>query len=141
MKNKQRILFLCVANSARSQMAEGLARELLGDRAKVMSAGSQPATVNPWAIKAMAEVGIDVSGHHSKSVEEFDPADLDLVITLCAEEVCPALPTGVEHLHWPIPDPAVDDKAAVPDEEILNRFRAARDTLWKKLDAWFANGG
>jgi len=130
---RQRILFLCVANSARSQMAEGLARDLLGDRASVMSAGSQPATVNPWAIKAMAEIGIDISGQRSKSVDEFDPAELDLVITLCAEEVCPVLPAGVEHLHWPIPDPATRQAELLSDAEMLDRFRRARDSLQTKL--------
>ncbi|RFF29252.1 arsenate reductase ArsC [Wenzhouxiangella sediminis] len=130
---KQRILFLCVANSARSQMAEGLARKMLGDRAEVMSAGSQPTTVNPWAVKAMAEVGIDISGHHSKSVDEFDPAELDLVITLCAEEVCPALPAGVRHLHWPIPDPAIGWDAERSGGNALERFRQARDRIHDRL--------
>jgi arsenate reductase (thioredoxin) len=139
--NKQRILFLCVANSARSQMAEGLARDLLGERAEVMSAGSQPATVNPWAVKAMAEIGIDLSGHRSKSVDEFDPADLDLVITLCAEEVCPILPAGVEHLHWPIPDPAVKDSALLSDDQMLARFRSARDSILARLENRFGNKG
>lgn len=130
---KERILFLCVANSARSQMAEGLARNLLGDRAEVMSAGSQPATVNPWAVKAMAEIGIDIAGHRSKSVDEFDPAALDLVITLCTEEVCPALPTGVEHLHWPISDPATSSASQRSENELLDRFRRARDSLQARI--------
>ena len=78
----KRILFLCVANSARSQMAEGLARRTFGNRAKVLSAGSQPATVNPYAIEAMAELGIDITGHRSKSVDEIDVTALDLVVTL-----------------------------------------------------------
>ncbi|QKK02341.1 MAG: arsenate reductase ArsC [Pseudomonadota bacterium] len=134
--NRQRILFLCVANSARSQMAEGLARDTLGDRAEVMSAGSRPATVNPWAVKAMAEIGIDISHHRSKSVEVFDPASLDLVITLCADEVCPALPPGVEHLHWPIPDPATDD-AALSGEDMLARFRSTRERIRSLLRSQF----
>ncbi|MEE4302615.1 MAG: arsenate reductase ArsC [Wenzhouxiangella sp.] len=129
----RRILFLCVANSARSQMAEGLARELLGDHATVMSAGSQPATVNPWAVQAMAEIGIDISGHRSKSVEEFDPTEIDLVVTLCAEEVCPALPAGVEHRHWPVPDPAKGREKERSEEEMLERFRQARDCIRDRL--------
>ncbi|NEZ04160.1 arsenate reductase ArsC [Wenzhouxiangella sp. XN201] len=137
--SKQRILFLCVANSARSQMAEGLAREILGGRAEVMSAGSEPTTVNPWAVKAMAEVGIDIGGHHSKSVDAFDPADLDLVITLCAEEVCPTLPAGVEHLHWPVPDPATRDAATLTGEEMLDRFRKARDLIQSRLEKHFGS--
>lgn len=130
---RRRVLFLCVANSARSQMAEGLARDLLGDLAEVMSAGSQPATVNPWAVKVMAENGIDISGQRSKSVDEFEPGELDLVITLCAEEVCPALPAGVKHLHWPIPDPATSLANQLSDAEMLDRFRRARDTLQTKI--------
>ena len=101
----KRILFLCVANSARSQMAEALARQLLGPRAEVMSASSNPSTVNPYAIEAMAEIGIDISGHRSKLVDEIDLTGIDLIVTLCAEEVCPVVPGRVKRLHWPIPDP------------------------------------
>ncbi|MDF2095153.1 arsenate reductase ArsC [Aquibaculum arenosum] len=128
----KRILFLCVANSARSQMAEGLARRTFGNRAEVLSAGSQPATVNPYAIEAMAEVGIDISQHRSKSVDEIDVTALDLVITLCAEEVCPILPGSVRRLHWPIPDPAVKD-GSLPAEEMRTRFRSARDAIRGRL--------
>ena len=84
------ILFLCVANSARSQMAEGLARARFGDRARVQSAGSTPAGVNPIAIDVLAEIGIDITGQTSKSVDAINPASVDIVVTLCAEEVCPA---------------------------------------------------
>ena len=129
----RRILFLCVANSARSQMAEGLARDLLGDRVDVLSAGSQPTKVNPYAIEAMREVGIDISGHRSKSVDGIDTATLDLVVTLCAEEVCPVLPGGTRRLHWPIPDPAPTDPALSP-EECRQRFRSARDQIRARLD-------
>ena len=129
----RRILFLCVANSARSQMAEGLARALLGDRVEVLSAGSQPTKVNPYAIEAMREVGIDISGHRSKSVDEIDTARLDLVVTLCADEVCPVLPGGTRRLHWPIPDPASTDPALSP-EEWRQRFRSARDPIRARMD-------
>ena len=129
----KRILFMCVANSARSQMAEGLARAMLGDRVIVESAGSQPAVVNPYAVEAMAEAGIDITGHRSKSVDEIDIQGLDLVITLCAEEVCPVLPGKVPRLHWPIPDPA--SKEPLPPEIMRERFRAARDDLRGKLAA------
>jgi len=128
----KRILFLCVANSARSQMAEGLARRRFGERAEVLSAGSQPAGVNPYALEALAEIGIDGGGQHSKSVETIDPASLDLVVTLCAEEVCPVLPGRVRRLHWPIPDPAVKGEP-LPAEEMRARFRAARDTIRERL--------
>ena len=84
---KKSILFMCVANSARSQMAEGLARNIFGDRVPVMSAGSEPTHVNPYAIEVMRELGIDLSAHRSKSVETLDPSKVDTVITLCAEEV------------------------------------------------------
>ncbi|MGC9271357.1 VOC family protein [Acidiphilium sp.] len=125
MKN---ILFLCVANSARSQMAEGLARAALGDDFRIFSAGSKPSKVNPYAIEAMAEQGIDISEHVSKSVDTIDPASIDLVITLCAEEVCPVLPGRVQRLHWPIPDPASSDPTLSPDD-IRQRFREARDRI------------
>jgi arsenate reductase (thioredoxin) len=126
-----RILFMCVANSARSQMAEGLARNLLSD-VKVMSAGSQPSKVNPYAIEVLSEQRIDISGQRSKSVEEIDPNQVDLVITLCAEEVCPVFPGRVRRLHWPIPDPASNDPSLTP-EELRTRFRTARDQIREKL--------
>jgi arsenate reductase len=110
----KRILFPCVANSARSQMAEGLARHLLGDRVEVLSAGSQPSRLNPHAVEAMAELGIDISGHRSKSVDGIELAGIDLVVTLCAEEVCPVVPGRTRRLHWPIPDPATGDPSVTP---------------------------
>jgi len=124
----KRILFMCVANSARSQMAEGLARQILGEGFEVMSAGSQPSKVNQYAIEAMAGIGIDLSGHRSKSVDEIDPASIDLVITLCAEEVCPVLPGRVRRLHWPIADPASSDPSLTPDD-MRARFSSARDQI------------
>lgn len=128
------ILFLCVANSARSQMAEGLARLLFGDRVIVQSAGSIPATVNPYAIEVMGELDIDLSAHHSKSVQSIDAQTVDVVITLCAEEVCPAFLGHARRLHWPIPDPATDD-SNLDREEMLTRFRTARDIIRTKLEA------
>jgi len=126
----QRILFLCVANSARSQMAEGLARQILGEQTEVLSAGSNPAPVNRHAVDAMAEIGIDITGQHSKSVDTIDLPSLDLVVTLCAEEVCPVLPGQVRRLHWPIPDPAAQDLG-----EPEARFRAARDLIQERIEA------
>lgn len=123
------ILFLCVANSARSQMAEGLARARFGADVRVQSAGSRPSTVNPTAVQAMAEKGIDIAGQRSKSVDTIDPATVDLVVTLCAEEVCPVLLGQVERLHWPLPDPA-----AAPDTERLQRFREVRDQIARRLE-------
>lgn len=127
------ILFLCVANSARSQMAEGLARRLLGGRVRVESAGSEPSTVNPYAIEVMGEVGVDLTTHRSKSVQSIDPASVGTVITLCAEEVCPVFLGKARRLHWPIQDPASKDPS-LPREEMLTRFRGARDQIQARLD-------
>jgi len=127
-----RILFLCVANSARSQMAEGLARHLFGNRAEVQSAGSSPTKPNPYAIEAMAEAGIDITAHTSKSVDGMNAADFDYVITLCAEEVCPWLPGSTQRLHWPIDDPASDDPSLTPDV-LRARFARARDIIRARL--------
>jgi arsenate reductase len=127
----KRLLFLCVANSARSQMAEGLARDLLPG-VSVLTADSRPSSVNPHAIEAMAEIGIDISGQRSKPVDEIDPAQLDLVVTLCAEEVCPVVPGRVRRLHWPIADPASSDPSLTV-EELRSRFRVARDQIAARL--------
>lgn len=98
------ILFLCVANSARSQMAEGLARSLFAGNATVSSAGSEPTKVNPFAIEAMKKIGIDISSHLSKPISETLTDDIDLVITLCADEVCPVVPGATKKEHWPFQD-------------------------------------
>lgn len=127
------ILFMCVANSARSQLAEGLAREIFGSSAKIESAGSHPGKLNPFAVQAMKEVGIDISRHWSKSIDDLSPrfiVQLDYVITLCAEEVCPTMVSKAKKLHWPLPDPAGLDGT---DEEKLGRFRETRDALKSKL--------
>lgn len=126
------ILFLCVANSARSQLAEGLARALFGDAACVQSAGSKPTRVNPLAVEVMREIGIDIGVQRSKSVAEIDLRGVDLVVTLCADEVCPVLPVKVRRVHWPFPDPASDDPA-LTDQARLARFRAARDAIRVRL--------
>jgi len=127
------ILFLCVANSARSQMAEGLARKMFGDRVPVQSAGSEPSIVNQYAIEVMKELGIDLGTHTSKSVQTIEPQTVGTVITLCAEEVCPVFLGKARRLHWPIPDPASKDPS-IPREEMLARFRTARDTIREKLE-------
>lgn len=129
------ILFLCVANSARSQMAEGLARMIFRDRVAVQSAGSRPTRVNPHAIAVMQEVGVDLATHRSKSVDEIDPETVDLVITLCAEEVCPVYPGRIERLHWPFPDPAGVDG---PEEEQRAAFRRVRDQIRARLEEFAA---
>lgn len=129
----QSLLFLCVANSARSQMAEGLGRMIFGNRVPVMSAGSEPSKVNPYAIEVMRELRVDLTTHHSKSVQTIDPATVGTVITLCAEEVCPVFLGKARRLHWPIPDPASKDPS-IPREEMLTRFRTARDTIRGMLE-------
>ena len=126
------ILFLCVANSARSQLAEGIARQLF-PTLRIQSAGSRPSHVNPYAIEVLAEQGIDISTHTSKSVQDIDPATMDLVITLCAEEVCPLFLGKAERLHWPISDPASDDPSLTPDD-LRARFRAGRDEIRRRLE-------
>ena len=127
------LLFLCVQNSARSQMAEGLARATFGDAVRVQSAGSKPAAVNPLAIAAMAEIGIDISAQTSKAVGSIDPESVDTVITLCADEVCPVFLGNARRLHWPIGDPAAPDPS-LSDDERLARFRVARDQIKARLE-------
>lgn len=127
------VLFLCVANSARSQMAEGLARSLFGPSVRVQSAGSRPSRVNPWAIRVMDEQGVDLGAQRSKSVDEIDPASVDLVVTLCAEEVCPVFLAPVKRLHWPIDDPDRSQED-LPEAERLHRFRIARDEIRARLE-------
>jgi len=124
------ILFICVANSARSQMAEGIARSLAPEGMRLYSAGSEPATLNPLAVEALAEIGIDISGHYSKPIERIPAAEIGTVITLCNEEVCPVFPGEVERLHWGLPDPA----AVEGDEETkLRAFREIRDELQRRI--------
>jgi arsenate reductase len=130
----KKILFLCVANSARSQMAEGLAKNLFGDKALIQSAGSKPSKVNRFAIKALSEIGIDITGQRSKSVDEIDPATVGTVITLCAEEVCPVFLGKAERIHWPLPDPGLGKGG---DEEKLQSFREVRDEILERLKQSF----
>ena len=125
------VLFLCVANSARSQMAEGLMRHVCGDRARVQSAGSQPSAVHPLAIRVMDEVGIDISRHQSKSVESIDPRSVDTVITLCEDEVCPTFLFQAHRLHWLLSDPA---GTGGDEEDRLRRFREVRDEIARRLE-------
>jgi arsenate reductase len=129
------VLFLCVANSARSQMAEGIARSLAPPAVMVWSAGSRPTRVRPEAIAVMREIGIDISGHRSKGVSEIPAERVGTVITLCAEEECPVLLGRAERLHWGLPDPAAvtgDDAAR------LEAFRRTRDELRGRLQRYFS---
>jgi arsenate reductase len=132
------VLFLCVANSARSQMAEGIARALAGDRLPIQSAGSAPSRLNPLAIRALAEIGLDASGQRSKSVDEIDRGAVDTVITLCAEEVCPVYLGSARRLHWPLPDPAGHEESG---DANLRRFRAVRDELRERIHRFLIEEG
>jgi arsenate reductase len=129
---------LCVANSARSQMAEGIARSLAPAGVRVSSAGSEPAAVKSEAIVVLREIGIDISHHQSKSVASLPSADtVDAVITLCAEEVCPLFLRRVRQVHWAFPDPAAAPGGA---QERLAAFREVRDELRRRLSLLFAVG-
>ncbi len=131
------VVFLCVANSARSQMAEGLARASAPEGWRVFSAGSQPARLSSTAVEAMREIGIDISTQRSKGMDEVPLAEADLIVTLCADEVCPVVPGGrAEKLHWPLPDPAAvtADSAAR-----LEAFRAVRDEIASRLKTLWAD--
>jgi arsenate reductase (thioredoxin) len=129
------ILFLCVANSARSQMAEGIARSLAPAGVNVSSAGSAPSKLNPLAVKALDEIGIDIHSQYSKSVNDIPPDGLDAVVTLCAEEVCPAFLGKAMRVHWGLPDPAGAGKT---EEEQLQKFRDVRDELRHRLTHVFS---
>ena len=126
-----RLLFLCVGNSARSQMAEGLARKRFGPKVDVQSAGSKPTGLNPLAVRAMEEVSIDISSHRSKSIDSIDLELVDTVVTLCAEEVCPVVPGDRRQLHWALPDPGAATGSA---DEQLAQFREIRDEIDRRLD-------
>ena len=127
-----RVLILCTGNSARSQMAEGLLRALSRGAVEASSAGTKPSQVNPLAIAAMKEAGIDISAHRSKSVEEFAAQRFDIVITVCdnAKETCPIFPGAPERIHWSFPDPAAVEGS---HEEKLRAFRDVRDGLQQRL--------
>ena len=131
------ILFLCVANSARSQMAEGIARSLAPQGVTVSSAGSAPASVRPQAIRVLKEIDIDISGHRSKGLDSIDAGSVDAVITLCAEEVCPVFLRKADRVHWGLPDPAA---VTGTEETRLNAFRSVRDELLRRLKVLFGQG-
>ena len=132
MSDKERVLILCTGNSARSQMAEGLLRKMVGDRFEVESAGTVATFVRPQAIAVMAEIGIDISSHRSKCLDEFLTQSFDFVITVCdnANESCPVFPGRATRIHWSFDDPA---DANGTDGEILAVFRRVRDEIGHKL--------
>ena len=128
------VLFLCVANSARSQMAEGLARAVAPKDREIYSSGSAPTRLNPFAREVMQELGIEISSHRSKAIDEIPSDRIGTVITLCAEEVCPVYPGNVQRFHWPFEDPAA---ATGSDEEIRQEFRRIRDQIRGKIGEFF----
>ncbi len=133
----KRVLILCTGNSARSQMAEGLLRNMAGDRIEVASAGVAPTQVRPEAIEAMKEIGIDISNHRSKSVDELITQAFDYVITVCdnANQHCPMFPGACRRIHWSIEDPAA---VAGDDKTRFEAFREARDELRERLGKFVA---
>jgi len=129
-----RVLFLCVHNSARSQMAEGMLRAWAGDRFEVHSAGNEVSEVRPLAIRAMAEIGIDISGHRSKHLTQYAGQSFDMAINVCddAKEACPYFPGGRQQLHWSFDDPS---GAQGSEEERLAVFRRVRDEIGQRIRA------
>jgi arsenate reductase len=130
----QRVLFLCLGNSARSQIAEGFARKLAPSGVEVWSAGIEPKSVNPIAVQVMEEAGLDIRGQSSKHMNDVPWQTADTIITLCGEaaEVCPAVPAEVRRMHWPLADPA-----AAPEADRLAAFRDARDEIrWRVASLW-----
>jgi arsenate reductase len=132
---RPRILILCTHNSARSQMAEGFVRMLAGDRVEVESAGTESTRVHPLAIRAMQEVGVDVGGHSSKTLDRFLTQPWDYVFTVCdnANERCPLFPGRAERIHWSFDDPS---KSGGSEDEQLTVFRRVRDEIRTTFAAW-----
>jgi arsenate reductase len=136
-KEKKRVLFICTHNAARSQMAEGLVRALYGNRYEVFSAGTDPGIVSPFAIKVMAEIGLDISSHYSKSIQEFSNQSFDYVVTVCdhAKESCPFFPGGKKILHQSFEDPS---SLTGTEEEIMAGFRRVRNAIRSWIENEFS---
>ena len=134
---RPRVLFLCIHNSCRSQMAEGLLRHLAGERFEAFSGGLERRGVHPLALRALEELGIDASGHHSKTIDDLSGEQFDFVVTTCAEaeEACPRWPGDAAMLHWGFPDPST---AEGTDDDRMAVFREVRDAIAARLTAWLA---
>lgn len=128
------LLFLCTGNTARSQMAEGFARFIGPAEIPYYSAGTRPGEINPFAVKAMREVGIDISGQTPKGLDDIPLESIATVVSLCEEEECPLLPEGVHHLSWPLPDPSL---ASRDEDELLHAFRRVRDQIRELVSRLF----
>jgi arsenate reductase len=139
MTEKARVLFLCAHNSARSQMAEGLLRHLAGDHFEAHSAGTEATYVRALAIRAMDEIGVDISGQESKTLDRYLEEPFDYVITVCddANEACPFFPGATTRLHWSLPDPSA---AKGSEEERLAVFRSVRDGIRARMQAELVDG-
>jgi arsenate reductase len=132
MSARTKVMFVCTGNSARSQMAEGFARHLGQDRVEAYSAGMEPSRLNPFAVAAMQEKGIDISHQRSKAFDQNLARQMDVVVTVCgnADERCPVLPPEVKKLHWPLEDPAATKGS---DAEVLAKFREIRDQIEARI--------
>ena len=137
-KEKKKVLFLCTHNSARSQMAEGILRNLHGDKFEVFSGGTEPSRVNPYATQAMQDIGINISTHSSKSIDKFDGMKIDYVVTVCdhAKESCPTFPGAEHNIHKGFSDPS---KLRGKNEEILLGFKQVRDEIKSWIEEEFEN--
>lgn len=133
-----RIMFLCTGNSCRSQIADGIAKHLGGNRVEVFSAGLEAQGLNQRAIRVMDEIGIDISGHTSDEIDPELVKTMDYLITLCgdAEERCPSTPQSVTKIYWPFEDPA---KAVGSEDEIMEQFRVTRDAIFRRLETFFSD--
>ncbi len=131
---KKRVLFVCTHNAARSQMAEGYMNARYGDRYEAFSAGTAPGTLNPHAVRAMAEIGIDISGHRSKDLGEFDEQEMDYLVAVCEGGICPLFPWAKEEIQQEFPDPS---KLTGTDEEVMAGVRRIRDEIVGWIDATF----
>ncbi len=131
MNDRLRVLFLCTGNSCRSQMAEGLCRELRGDRIEPFSAGVETHGLNPLAVRAMSEIGIDIANHRSKTVDDLADIEFDFVVTVCghADESCPLFPGGTTVVHHGFDDPPRLAAGATTDDEAMPHYRRVRDEI------------
>jgi arsenate reductase len=134
------VVFLCTANACRSQMAEGIARHLAGDRLRVQSAGTHPRGVDPRAVQVLGEIGIDIQQQTSKGLDALDLGGALTAITLCGDAAtsCPTLPTGAQYLHWPLSDPA---ESTGSEAEVMQTFRRVRDEIMAYVSGWLAGEG
>ncbi len=130
----QRVLFVCTHNAARSQMAEGYLNARYGDRYEAFSAGTEPGALNSYAVRAMAEIGIDITGQRSKDLAEFDEQEMDYLVAVCEGGLCPLFPWAKEEIHQEFPDPS---RLTGPDEEILAGVRRIRDEIGGWIDETF----